>query len=64
MIKPSRRFVVRTARLYRVCLRTAVGAAVILQTGRHLEKVETPEHRPFHLYYDRSSANHLGVSTE
>jgi len=50
--------------LYNVRSRTPVGAAVILQTGRDLEKVKTPEHRLFHRCYDRSFANHLGVSTE
>jgi len=64
MTKPSRRFVVKTARLYRVRSRTPTGTAVILQTGRHLEKVETPEHRPVHRRYDRSLANHLGMATK
>ena len=39
-------------------------AAVILQRGRCLEKVETPEYRPFHWRYDGSFTNHLGVDTE
>ena len=52
------------ARLYRVRSRIPVGAAVILQMGRHLEKVKTPEHRPVHRCYDRSLANHLGMATE
>jgi len=38
--------------------------AVVLQRGRHLEKIKTPEHRPFHLCYDRSFANHLGVDAK
>ena len=41
-----------------------MGTAVILQTGRHLEKVETPEHRPVHRCYDKSLANHLRMATE
>ena len=41
-----------------------MGAAVILQRGRHLEKVKAPEHHPFHRYYDRSFANHLGIDAE
>jgi len=50
--------------LDRVRSRTPVGAAVILQTGRRLEKVKTPKHRAFHRRYDRSLANHLGVDAE
>jgi len=52
------------AYLNRVRSRTPVGAVVILQTGRHLEKVKTPEHRPLHRRYDRSFANYLGVDAE
>jgi len=64
MINPSRRFVVGTACLDRVHSRTPAGVTVIFQTGRHLEKVKTPEHRPLHRCYDRSFANHLGVDAE
>ena len=38
--------------------------AVILQRGGHLEKVKTPEHRPFPRCYNRSFANNLGVDAE
>jgi len=41
-----------------------LGAAVILQTGRHLEKVKTPEYCPVHRRYNRPFANHLGVGAE
>ena len=41
-----------------------MGAAVILRRGRHLEKVKTPEHRPFHRCYDGSFTNRLGVDAE
>ena len=41
-----------------------MGLVVILQRGRHLEKVKTPEHRPFHRRHNESSANHLGVDAE
>ena len=64
MIKPSRRFVVRAAGLDHVHLRTPVGAVVILQTGHHLEKVETPKHRLFYRHCDGSFANHLRMDAE
>ena len=41
-----------------------MGVTVILQTGRDLEKVKTPEYRPFHRRYDRSVANRLRVDVE
>jgi len=45
-------------------LRAPAGAVVILQTGRHLEKVKTSERCPFHRRYDRPFAGHLGVDAE
>jgi len=41
-----------------------MGLVVILQRGRHVEKVKAPEHRPFHWRYNESSANHLRVDAE
>ena len=41
-----------------------MGLVVILQRGRHMEKVKAPEHRPFHRRYNKSSANHLRVDAE
>ena len=38
--------------------------AVVLQRGHHLEKIKTPEHRPFHRCYDGSFADHLGVDAK
>ena len=47
-----------------ICSRTPVGLAVILQRGRHVQKVKPPEHRPFHRRHNRSFTNRLGVDAE
>ena len=49
---------------HRIYSRTPMGAVVVLQRGRNLEKVKTPERRPFHRCYDRSFTNRLGVDAE
>ena len=64
MIRPLRRFVFCAARLYRLYSRTPVDATVMVQRGPYVEKVKTPEHRPFHRCYDRSFADHLGVDVK
>jgi len=64
MIRPISRFVVDTAHLYCVYSRTHVGPAVILQSGRYVEKAKTPEHCPFHRRHNGSFANRFGVDAE
>ena len=61
MITPLGRFVLGTARLYRLCSRTPVDLVVILQRGHYLEKAEAPERRPFRRRYNKSFPNHLGM---
>ena len=55
---------IRYGTSHRIYSRTPMGAAVILQRGRHLEKVKTPERHPFYRCYDRSFTNHLEVDAE
>ena len=37
---------------------------VIYQNDRHMEKVKTPERRPFHRRYIKSFANRFGVDAQ
>ena len=64
IIRPLRRSMFETARLYHVHPGTPVGTAAILQRGHNVEKVKAPEHCPFHRRHNGSSANRLGVDAE
>ena len=41
-----------------------MGLVVILQRGRYVEKVNSPEHRPFHWRYNKAFTNRLGVDAK
>ena len=63
-IRLVQRCVFETARLYRVHPTIPVCIIVVLRSGRYVEMVKTPKHRPFYRSHDGSFANRLRVDVE